>query len=104
MDPGLEILIHPMKAAAGKPKCFIEYKAIKHPVLPSPALQCMAKAPGSFSAISKNYYAILGGGAVPSKKYRSTCLIFFLRNLSRSYCSLFRRTTIVTPSFLKIGA
>lgn len=39
MDPGLAILTHPIKAAGGNPKCFIQYKAIRDPVLPKPALQ-----------------------------------------------------------------
>lgn len=54
IDPGLAILIHPIKSAGGNPMCFIMYKAIKLPVLPSPALQCTAIAPFSFSHAYKN--------------------------------------------------
>lgn len=54
IDPGLAILIHPMKSAGGKPTCFIMYKAIREPVLPSPALQWTAIAPFSASQALKN--------------------------------------------------
>ena len=54
MDPGLAILINPINAAAGNLKCFIAYKPINVPVLPSPALQWIAIAPFSFSAMLKN--------------------------------------------------
>lgn len=68
MDPGLAILIHPMKAAGGKPKCFIQYKAINDPVLPSPALQWTAMADFSFSTASRNFSTISSGGVDPSRK------------------------------------
>lgn len=54
IEPGLAIRIHPVKSAGGKPTCFIMYKAIRVPVLPSPALQCTAIAPFSASAACKN--------------------------------------------------
>ena len=54
IDPGLAIRIQPMKSAGGNPQCFIIYNAIKEPVLPSPALQCIAIDPFSASAASKN--------------------------------------------------
>ena len=103
IDPGLAILIQPMKAAGGKPKCFIQYKPIKVPVRPSPALQWTARAPFSFSAAVKNYGTISSGGAVPSWNWRSRSLIPCLINFYFSYCALLRRTTIVTPSLLNIG-
>ena len=103
MEPGLAILIHPMKAAGGKPKCFIQYKPIKVPVLPRPALQWMAIAPGSYSAAVRNYGTTSSGGAVPSMKKRSICLIPCFVNFCFSYWGLFKRTTRVTPRRLKMG-
>ena len=103
MEPGLAILIQPMKAAGGKPKCFMQYKPISVPVLPRPALQWMASAPGSCSAAVRNYGTTSSGGAVPSIKNRSMCLIPCFVNLVFSYWGLFKRTTRVTPRRLNIG-
>ena len=44
------------------------YAAIKVPVLPSPALQWTARAPGYFSAMFKKSATIFLGGQVPSGK------------------------------------
>ena len=81
MLPGLHIQIHPMKGRAGKAKCFIQYRPIKHPVLPRPALQWMAIPPSSDSASSRNFLMILGLGVVPSVKNSSMCLNPFFMNL-----------------------
>lgn len=103
IEPGLAILIQPMKAAGGNPKCFMQYNPIKVPVLPRPALQWIAMAPGSFSAAVRNWGTTSSGGAVPSIKNRSMCLIPCFVNLAFSYYGLFNRTTSVTPSRLKMG-
>ena len=103
IEPGLAILIQPMNGAGGNPKCFMQYKPIRVPVLPRPALQCTAIAPGSCSAAVRNYGTTSSGGAVPSRKYKSKCLIPCFVNLFFSYWGLFKRTTRVTPIRLKIG-
>jgi len=85
MEPGLAIRIHPMKSAGGNPICFIIYRAIKEPVLPSPALQWTAIAPFSASHAARNYSTMWSGGVDPSRKYKSRCLIPALVNFFLSY-------------------
>jgi hypothetical protein len=48
MEPGLQILIHPIYALAVIPYSLIIHKLIIEPALPRPALQCTA-IPPSFS-------------------------------------------------------
>jgi hypothetical protein len=74
-----------MKSAGGNPVCFIIYNAIKEPVRPSPALQCTAIAPFSYSAAAKNCSTILSGGVEPSRKYISKGFIPALVNFFLSY-------------------
>lgn len=88
IDPGLQTLIHPVKAAAGNLYHFIQYRAMRDPVLPSPALQWMAMAPSAFSASSKNFCTILGFGVVPSMKNSSRCLMPFFRNRCIVICGV----------------
>jgi len=45
MDPGLAILHHPMNASAVILYVYIAQMPMRVPVLPRPALQCMAIAP-----------------------------------------------------------
>ena len=75
MDPGLAILHHPMNDSAVILYCYIAHSPIKVPVLPSPALQCMAIAPSLLlkwsSHICKNFSTISSGGVDPSMKKRS---------------------------------
>jgi hypothetical protein len=96
MLPGLAILIQPMKSAAGNLKCFIAYKPIRVPVLPRPALQWIASAPGSASEIFRNSSTIFYGGVEPSIKNKSECCIPFLIKRYLSYLASFSRTTLET--------
>ena len=100
MLPGRQIRIHPMKAAAGNAKCFKQYRAIRLPVRPRPALQWTAMAPGSLSAISKNLATILGFGGVPSVKNNSRCLRPLLRNLWNEESHLSFVELVVQPHHL----
>lgn len=54
-DPGLQIRAHPIKAAAGNPKCFMQYRQITDAVLPNPALQWTAIPPLSSSTAVMNF-------------------------------------------------
>jgi hypothetical protein len=82
-------------------KCFIAYNPISVPVLPRPALQWIAIAPCSFSAILKKSYTIFSGGVDPSMKNRSEWFIPFFINLFLSYFDSFNLITLVTLKWLK---
>mmetsp|Transcript_162171 Transcript_162171/g.520081 ORF Transcript_162171/g.520081 Transcript_162171/m.520081 type:complete len:265 (+) Transcript_162171:298-1092(+) len=101
--PGRQMRDQPMKARAGKRKCFMAYKPIRVTVLPRPALQCTAAGPGSASVTSRNLETMLGGGQLPSsKKSVSWAMPWSVKRLF-SYCLLLRRMTKPTPCCLKMG-
>jgi len=71
--PGRAILSHAMLSLAVNPRCFIMYRAIKVPVLPRPARQCTATAPGVPSQMRINRSTMSSEGVVQSVKKRSWC-------------------------------
>ena len=107
MDPGLAILHHPMNDSAVILYSYIAQIPIKVPVLPSPALQCMAMAPVLLlkwsSHISRNLSTMSSGGVEPSMKNKSLWAIPSLTKVFLSYFSSFSLITRVTLNvFLNI--
>jgi len=108
MEPGLVILIQPIKGSAGILYSYMAQRPINVPVLPNPALQCIAIAPESgFEkcplVISKNLSTIWSGGVDPSMKNRSLCSISFSMKYFLSYFYSFSLITRLTPNFLNIS-